>query len=343
MGYKITPQGILPIPERTKAIDEYPLPKTVRELKRFMGMLNLYRTSIPHAAAYQAPLNKYMCGSNKKDNSTIEWNEITEEAFRQCKESLKKAIALSPPSHDVPLSLMTDASQSCVGAVLQQHINNRWKPIAFFSKSLSETQQKYSTYDRELLAIYMAIRHFQEYCEGQELIIYTDHKPLTYTSQSSSKEKISPRRLRQLDYIAQFTSEIRHVSGSQNIVADALSRVSQIDFPEKIDWDEISTHQHKDLEINKLLQQKNLNWKVIKLPSNQELYCEVSTNEIRPYIPNIFRKQIFIMLHDITHPGIRTSRKLIQKHYFWPAWNEPRCRELGQTMYIVPKIEGHST
>lgn len=324
MGYKITSQGVTPLPERVKVIDEYPLPKTVRELKRFLGMLNFYRTSIPNAAAHQAPLNKFMCGINKRESSPIEWTEESKKAFNQCKDGLKKAIVLSPPSSEAPLSIMTDASQTCVGAVLQQNVNNEWKPIAFFSKSLSQTQQGYSTYDRELLAIYMAICHFQSYCEGHEIIIYTDHKPLSFASkqrQTVSKEKISPRRLRQLDYIAQFTSDIRHLSGSQNAVADALSRISQISCPGKIDWTEIAKQQMADPKLMKLLLNDRLKWKKIKLSSNEELCCEISTNEMRPYVPSIFRKEIFGILHDVTHPGIKATRKLIQKHYFWPDMN----------------------
>lgn len=326
LGYRITAEGISPLPIRVKAIDEYPLPKTVRDLKRFLGMVNFYRTSIPHAAVYQAPLNKYMCGNNtRQNNKNIEWTEETREAFNQCKNSLKKAIALGPPEPDAPLSLMTDASQTCVGAVLQQYVNKQWKPIAFFSKPLSQAQQGYSTYDRELLAIYMAISHFQSYCEGHEVIIYTDHKPLSFMfkdKQTVSKEKISPRRLRQLDYIAQFTSDIRHLSGAQNPVADALSRVSQIDFPDKIDWNEFAAQQTADPGMMQLLQNDRLKWKEIKLNNKQTLYCEISTSEVRPYVPSIFRKQIFGTLHDVTHPGIRTTRKLIQKHYFWPNMNK---------------------
>lgn len=326
LGYRISQKGIAPMPDRVRVIDEYPLPKTIRDLKRFLGMLNFYRTSISHAAAYQDPLNKLMCGrSSKRDNSTIEWNEKTREAFNQCKNSLKEAIALTPPSPHVPLSIMTDASQTCVGAVLQQELNNEWKPIAFFSKALSEAQQAYSTYDRELLAIYMAICHFQNYCEGQEVIVYTDHKPLTYMfkqKQSVAKEKISPRRLRQLDYISQFTSDIRHLAGTDNAVADALSRISQIDCPSKIDWSEIATHQIADKELKNLLQNERLKWKQISLPCNKTLYCEVSTNAIRPYIPRIYRNEIFNTLHNITHPGIKSTRKLLVSNYFWPGINK---------------------
>lgn len=325
LGYNITPEGITPSADRIKAIEEYPLPKTIRDLKRFLGMINFYRTSIPHAAKHQSLLNTYMRGSRQSNNTPITWTDETLQAFGQCKEGLKNAIALSPPSPDAPISIMTDASQKSVGAVLQQQINNEWRPIAFFSKALSETQQAYSTYDRELLAIYMSICHFQNYIEGRELIIYTDHKPLCYTSkekQSVSKEKISPRRLRHLDYISQFTSDIRHLPGSQNPVADALSRISQIDCPTNVDWNEIATQQEKDTELPRLLSKTNLKWKKMSIAKNKSLYCEASTSDLRPYVPSIFRQQIFSTLHDVTHPGIRTTRKLIQKHYFWPGMNK---------------------
>lgn len=329
LGYLITRNGYQPLPEKVKAIAEYPQPKTVHELRRFLGMLNFYRNNIPNAAKYQAHLNSYLCASKKRDKTLITWTQAATEAFNQCKDSLKNAIILSSPSTHTPISLMTDASQTCVGAVLQQYEDNTWKPLAFFSKSLSDAQQNYSTYDRELLAIYMAVTHFQPYVEGRELIIYTDHKPLCHAfkpRQNGALEKTTPRRLRHLEYIAQFTTDIRHLAGSENPVADALSRIAQIDCPTPLDWNEIAQKQQDDQELQPLLEKENLRWKIVSLGTSSKLYCENSTHTARPYVPNQLRKQVFDTMHGVTHPGTRASRKLIKEHFFWPNMN----RDVGR-------------
>nr|VZI38583.1 unnamed protein product [Spirometra erinaceieuropaei] len=120
---------------------------------------------------------------------------------------------------------MVDASTVAVGAVLQQHINDSTRPLAFFSKKLSPAETRYSTFGRELLAIYLAVKHFQHFLEGRDFTIFTDHKPLTFAIRSHS-DKYNPREISHLDYISQFTTDIRHIDGPKNAVADMLSRPS---------------------------------------------------------------------------------------------------------------------
>ena len=119
---------------------------------------------------------------------------------------------------------MIDASSCAVGAVLQQYINNQWCPVAYFSKNLKPSEAKYSTFDRELLAVYLAIKHFRHFIEGRQFKVFTDHKPLTY-SLSTHSDHYTPRQVHHLDYISQFTTDIQHISGHNNPVADALSRI----------------------------------------------------------------------------------------------------------------------
>lgn len=121
-----------------------------------------------------------MHGAKKKDKSKVSWTEKATAAFEHCKASLENAVTLSHPGEEGTLYLMCDASNACVGAVLQHKIEGVWKPLGYFSKRLSEAQKKYSTYDRELLAIYLAIVHFRNMIEGRQLTVMTDHKPLTH-------------------------------------------------------------------------------------------------------------------------------------------------------------------
>ncbi|GFY19339.1 transposon Tf2-8 polyprotein [Trichonephila clavipes] len=206
-----------------------------------------------------------------------------------------------------------DASDFAVGAVLQQLENERWKPIAFYSKKLNETQTRYSTYDRELLGIYLSVKHFKHLLEGNDFIIYTDHKPLTFAFKQKN-EKASPRQQRQLQYISEFSCNIQHVLGKDNVVADALSRINSIS---EINFEEIAEEQTTDEELQKLLHNNSLKFKPSTLPSGKKLWCDISTQKIRPYIPQKFRFQIFQLIHGLAHPGIKSTVKLMIEKYVW--------------------------
>ena len=119
---------------------------------------------------------------------------------------------------------MTDASDVAIGAVLQQYLNGQWCPLSSFSRKLSPTEQRYSTFDRELLAVYSAIRHFKHFLEACEFYVLTDHKLLTH-SLNSKPDHHSPHQVRHLDFISQFITDILYIAGQGNSVADALSHL----------------------------------------------------------------------------------------------------------------------
>ncbi|GFO45478.1 Pol polyprotein [Plakobranchus ocellatus] len=107
--------------------------------------------------------------------------------------------------------LTVDASSTAVGAQLEQRQGQSWVPLAFFSRKLSDAEKKYSAFDRELLASYSAVKHFRHFLERRPLTLYTDHKPLTFAL--SSETDRSPRQTRHLTFIAEFTTDIRHIKG----------------------------------------------------------------------------------------------------------------------------------
>lgn len=321
LGYTVSEEGIKPTADKVKAITEYPRPDTVEQLRRFMGMINFYRSHLPNAVEHQAELNKFLHNTKKKDQTQIVWDEKSVKAFEQCKVSLKSAVTLSHPTADAPLALMTDASDTCIGAVLQQKVKGDWLPIGYFSKKLSDSQRRYSTYDKELTAIYLAIVHFRSLIEGRQITVFTDHKPLIFAFTKIGSDKEIPRRARQLLYISEFTSDIQHISGLENAVADALSRVESISCPTAIDYKELERAQKVEpLDTDKI--NSNLTFQSCVIPStNNYVYCEISTGNVRPYLPSKFRKLAFNIIHNISHPGIRTTRQMITKRYFWPGMN----------------------
>ncbi|KAH8310176.1 hypothetical protein KR067_009353, partial [Drosophila pandora] len=216
---------------------------------------------------------------NKKNDSTpINWTTETIDKFNSCKNSLAQAALLAHPALNANLLLSTNARNIAVGAVLHQVINSEYQPMGSFSIKLSETQRKYSTYDRELLAIYLGIKHFRHMLEGRVFHIRTDHKPLVYAF-DQKPEKASPRQLRQLDFIGQFTTSITHVAGDENTTADTLSRIEAI-VDNCINFNEISDAQLRCPEPQKLLNSNtsSLQLKAVNIPhTHHSLICDVST------------------------------------------------------------------
>ena len=227
LGHLVNRHGIRPLEEKVQALLDFPRPLSKRKLREFLGLVNFYHRFLPGCAHILHPLNGLL--STASDCEELHWDDDAVAAFAAIKEALAKAALLTHPQPGAPLCLVTDASNRAVGAVLQQSLNGVWQPISFFSKKLKPAESRYSTFDRELLAIYLAIKHFRHLVEGQQLYVLTDHKPLVYAL-SSRSDRASPRQIRHLDYILQFTSDVRHIRGTDNTVADALSRVDVAAF-----------------------------------------------------------------------------------------------------------------
>ena len=223
LGHQVTSQGVAPFPDKVAVIRDFPQPTSPCQLCRFIGMVNFYHRFLHHCTDLMQALHDLLKATQPKSH-TLTWNDDAIAAFRNTKEALAVASFLSYPALDVPTCLMTDASDTAVGAVLQQHIKGSWHPIFFFSKRMTSTEKRYSTFDSDVLAVYLAIKHFRHFLEGREFHVFTDHKPLTFALNIRS-DCHSPRQAWQLDYISQFTSNIRHIQGSDNPVANAFSRI----------------------------------------------------------------------------------------------------------------------
>lgn len=317
LGCLLNKEGVKPLPEKVEVLKNYEKPVTVRALRRFLAMVNFYRRFIPRAAELQLKLYDLIKSRRKNDSTPIQWSGETIEAFEECKQSIVNAALLAHPHPTGEILLDVDASDKGIGAVLQQKVNNRIVPLAFFSRRLTAPESRYSVYDRELLAAYNAVKHFAYALEGRNFCIFTDHKPLTFAF-TRKHDNLSPRQQRHLQYISQFTTDIRFVPGDKNCVADAFSRVEAINLPSSIDFDAIARAQSGDDELEELKRNTKLSMKQITLPDvNEPLYCDVSTGHARPYIPEQFRKLVFETVHNLSHAGPKPTIDLIKKRYIW--------------------------
>lgn len=328
LGHIVDATGIHPTPEKVAAIENFKEPTEARELKRFIAMTNYYRRFIPHAVKSQMVLQSLIVGNIKNDKTKIVWTQEARDAFATCKKHLTTTTTLAHPDPNSALSLSVDASDTAVGAVLHQLVANHMQPLAFFSKKLQPAETRYSTYDRELLAIFKGIKHFRHWLEGREFHVNTDHKPLIFAFQQNS-EKASPRQMRHLNFIGQFTTDLRHIAGAMNYTTDFLSRINTINTStfqhintSEIDYSAFAAAQQVDVEIIEMRTEKNKSSLVLKLltlpNSDAQVWCDVSHDMVRPLVPKSNRTAIMQRLHDIAHPGARATAKLVTSRFVWP-------------------------
>lgn len=319
LGHCVSSSGITPLPDKVQAVTDFPQPEDKNALQRFLGMLNFYHRFLPNIAQTLQPLTE----ATKSKTKVFTWTDECKRAFQKSKCALASAVMLHHPESKAPTRLSVDASNVAIGAELAQHQRGMWIPIAFFSRKLSSTQQRYSTFDRELLAIFSAVKHFRYFIEGRPFCIITDHKPLTYAFSSTTDR--SPRQERQLAFIAEFSTDIRHISGSDNVVPDALSRapseqsepmIASSAIP-AVDFEQLAETQLTDPKTLELLSQPgSLVLQDVPIGSVNVL-CDLSTGHPRPIVPSSWTRKIFQMLHGLNHPGPKPTLRTISSRYVW--------------------------
>ena len=323
LGHHVTNKGFQPTQDKIAIFKKMERPTSIGQLRRVIGTLNFYRRFIKRASEHLAPFNELLKGKTRKNDKTpINWSPQLLSQFEQVRSAFINAVMLHYPKRNAQLYLVCDASNSSIAGVLEQEGENGREPLGFFSKKLDPKQQQWSTYDRELYAIYAAVENFEYMLKGRTFTIETDHKPLIYMFTSSSRCKME-RRARQVEYIAQFTNSIKYIAGSTNIVADTLSRldhdeISSINAP--ITVQQIVHEQQNDEEIQKLRQEgypDRLQLREVYV-DNLIMLCSSFTGKMRPFVPKTLRKSIFVQQHGLAHPGQRASLRIIRSRYYWP-------------------------
>lgn len=322
LGHLINENGFKPLPEKVSAIREFPKPETKKQLRRFLGMSNFYRCFQRGIAATLKPL--YDLIKMTPERQKLKWTDETNIAFASTIQSLADMTQLHYYRPGAAMSLQTDASNSAIGAVIQQQVNGHWQPLGYFSRALKPPEIKYSTFDRELLAVYRALKHFSYMLMDKTFIVFTDHKPLVHALGSTSEK--TPRQTTHLSYLSEFNVEIRHVKGEDNVVADALSRFN-VDAIQSTLWsmDELAEAQKVDPELNTdLANARGL--KPITI-GGKTIIAEVKDgNRIRYFVPEPLRKRCFDSYHTLMHDGSKSSKKRISQEYFWPNMNKDIAR-----------------
>ncbi|CAF1080795.1 unnamed protein product [Brachionus calyciflorus] len=221
LGHVLSSGSIKPDKSKCEALFQFKRPKTLTQLQSFLGLAQYYRKFIENFAKIASPLYRLTTKEESANKNKLNWSDECENSYNTLRNYLTKDKILFLPDLKKKFVLETDASNTGIGAVLNQKKDGVLRPIAYFSKPLNKAQRNYSTTEKELLAIVLAVEHFHQYLYGQEFEIITDHQPLSWLL---SCKNPNSRLARWLIRINNYTFTIVYRSGKTHTNADALSR-----------------------------------------------------------------------------------------------------------------------
>ena len=354
LGHVIGVEGINVQASKVAAIKEYPVPITRKDLKRFLGMANYYHSFIVGLAEILAPLSAISGGPKKTNRTILKLDDSHIKAFEDTKTALANAATLSFEDQGKPLILFSDASDTHTGASLEQlNDKNVMVPLAFFSRSIPENKRARCTYYKELTGLVMAIKHFHSRIYGRQLIIRSDNMALCNALKKELTDQ-SPYVQRHLQRIQEYNPTVIHVKGTDNVVADALSRPPQaatmymgryetdpdyeemwysdsedevsedesmeieeeIITPERIDRNSVALLQQSEPDLIETAQTLK---KVVEFSKPENIAEIVEVGNKRAILPESLRLQAFTAAHQVLHLGVEKSIDAVAKDFWWPT------------------------
>ncbi|KAM1376181.1 hypothetical protein ACFX2F_037949 [Malus domestica] len=359
LGHIVSERGIEVDKSKIDLVRYLPSPTSVREVRSFLGHAGFYRRFIKDFSKISNPL----CRLLQKDVA-FDFNKECEKAFNHLKDMLTSAPIIVPPDWSLPFELMCDASNYALGAVLGQRKDKRPHVIYYASRNLNDAQLNYSTTEKELLAVVFALDKFRSYLLGTKVIIYTIHAALKYLF---TKKEAKPRLIRWMLLLQEFDIEIRDKKGSENVVADNLSRmVHEEDFVPIIET--FPDEQLMSVKVSEPWYADLVNYLVSKHVPNELLkhQCDKLKKEARFYVwddPYLWKycldQVIRRCVHDSEFNAIltfchtyacgghfgtqRTALKVLECGFYWPTiFRDARtfcmsCDRCQRTGNIGPK------
>ena len=228
LGHVVSAQGVSPDPEKTAAVQEWPVPKTVKQVRSFLGFVGYYRRFIKAFSKIAGPLTNLLQGTSGRSSAPVSWTDPCQSAFDRLKQALLTAPVLAFADFAKPFRLYTDASLEGLGAVLSQTQDGKERVIAYASRRLLPTErndQNYSSFKIELLALKWAVTEkFKDYLWGASFTIVTDNNPLVHLDTA----RLGAVEQRWAAQLANYTFDIKYRPGTANRNADLLSRLPEI-------------------------------------------------------------------------------------------------------------------
>ncbi|XP_050942184.1 transposon Tf2-1 polyprotein isoform X1 [Cucumis melo] len=246
LGHFISEQGIEADPEKIRAVSEWPTPANVREVRGFLGLTGYYRRFVKNYGTIAAPLTQLL----KK--GAYKWGEEEEAAFGKLKRAMMTLPVLTMPDFSLPFEIESDASGFGVGAVLTQCR----KPVAYFSKTLSIRDRSRPVYERELIAVVLAVQRWRPYLLGRKFTVKTDQRSLKYLLE---QRVVQPQYQKWVAKLLGYSFEVVYQPGLENKAADALSRITptaqlnQITAPALIDVEILKEETRQDPALREII------------------------------------------------------------------------------------------
>ena len=345
LGHHITADGVRPTTDKVSAIDRAPEPKNLKELQAWLGLVNYYAKFMKNLATELAPLYRLL-----KKEQQWEWGADQKLAFQRTKHMLKSTMTLAHFDETAPVILACDASPVGVGCVLSIVDKNRVeRPVAFYSRSLSETERRYSQTDREGLAVIAGLARFNYYLAGREFTIRTDHKPLLGMLGENKPLSVmaSPRVTRWAMLLSGYKYRMEYVPGTKQGHCDGLSRLpmsagcAQVPVPAEtihllqfvdaspVTAESIRLFTARDPVLSAVLRFTREGWPLgdltpPELVSYRTREGELSTHDgcllwgSRVVIPSKIRQRVLSMLHD-GHLGESHTKSFARMYVWWPG------------------------
>lgn len=220
LGQILDGSGVQPDPDKVEAIQAMKAPTNITEVRRFLGMINQLSKFTPNLAQMPKPLRDLLC---KKNQWT--WGESQRKAFEEVKQQLSSQPVLALYDPRKMTTVTADASSYGLGAVLtQKQSDGSWRPVAYASRALTNTDVRYAQIEKESLAATWACERFSDYLIGKQFCLETDHKPLVTLLGTKNLDELSARVQRFRMRLMRFTYSITYIPGKNLTVADTLSR-----------------------------------------------------------------------------------------------------------------------
>ena len=351
LGHIVRREGVRADPEKVRGIRDLAEPRNLIELRRFLGMCNQLNKFSPLLTDTTKPMRDLLCSRNQ-----WLWGETQPKAFMETKQLLSSTPILSLYDQKRPTRVSADASSFGLGAVLmQQHSDKQWRPIAYASRAMTPTEQRYAQVEKEALAVTWACERFLHYLLGLPFEIETDHKPLVSLLGNKPIDELPLRIQRFRMRMMKYTYSIFHVPGKNLIIADALSRApSQHLTSEDEEWNKemniyvetiFNTLPASDTKIQQIQisQDKDTTCLLLKKyclegwPSKRNLEGEIQryipvADELsiceglllcnsRIVIPQALQSDILQKLHR-GHQGINKCKRRAALSVWWPGLNK---------------------
>lgn len=312
-------------PEKVRAIADFPVPRTIRQLRRFLGMTGWYQRFIANYSGISAPLTDL-----KGTAKSFVWNERAQLAFESLKSKLTSAPVLTHPDFSLPFIIQCDASSTGVGSVLCQiDSNGEEHPIAFMSKKLNSAQRNYSVTELECYAAVLSVKKFRPYVEGMEFKIITDHASLKWLM---GQKDLSGRLARWSLKLQCFNFSIEHRKGSANVVPDALSRVHMEELSSHALAVELDSPEFSSADYLDLLHKVETNEE--RLPDlfvrDKKVYIREKSNRENAindrahwklWVPAALTTDLITRAHNpplAAHGGITKTLDRLRQNFYWP-------------------------